>query len=79
MAFTKFLLNKGLLSACFKKFIYPASIYLSKVNNGNARTMCEILSLLLTDFAHCSCVSIVDFSTCKCWIGELKSLFQFSI
>ena len=50
MAFTKFLLNKGLLSACFKKFIYPASIYLSKVNNGNARTMCEILSLLLTVF-----------------------------
>ena len=57
--------------------MHPAGIYLFKVNNRNTRTMCEICSELtiktperrqgrhtvkvLTNFTHCSGVSIVDF------------------
>ena len=58
---------KGNYSECEYAFsIYPAGIYLLKVNNRNTRTRCEICSkltikILWTYFIPCSSVSIFNF------------------
>ena len=56
--------------------MYPAVIYMLKVNNRNTRSICVICSkvtIKLPDFTHCSRVFIVDFEQANAGWDKTKT------